>query len=494
MKKLLGTFTAALLGGAVALGTYTYFQPDSAYEVRMVEPAAYPTHYEPSRSNAPTARSASRMAPGEAPDFVHAANETLEAVVHVEAMGSQEAQYSNPFYEYFYGQSPRRSMPTLSSGSGVIIDSEGYIVTNNHVIDGADKIRVTMDDNRVFSADLVGTDPTTDIALLKVEETSLPSIPFTNSDDVQVGEWVLAVGNPFNLTSTVTAGIVSAKGRNINIIPERFAIESFIQTDAAVNPGNSGGALVNTEGALVGINTAISTRTGSFEGYSFAVPSNMVSKVVSDLKDYGTVQRAFIGVNIRDMNAQLARELELNLNNGVFVGGLTEGGAAEDAGMEVGDVIIAVNDVPVERTSELQEQIARYRPGDRVNVLVNREGNERNFSLVLRNVQGNTNLINREEVVAARILGAELEQPSLQELQRYGVENGVRIKALDDGKLRREGIREGFIITEITVDEQSFDIDAPSDVAKALEGREDVGVFVKGFYPGGKVRYYAFGL
>ena len=308
------------------------------------------------------------------------------------------------------------------------------------------------------------------------------------------GEWVLAVGNPFNLTSTVTAGIVSAKGRSINIIPERFAIESFIQTDAAVNPGNSGGALVNTDGALVGINTAISTRTGSFEGYSFAVPSNMVSKVVSDLREYGTVQRAFIGVNIRNVDAKLANEFDLNLNNGVFVAGLTEGGAAEDAGIEVGDVIIAINDVPVKRSSELQEQIARYRPGDRVHVLVNRDGEERHFSIVLRNMQGNTNLINREEIITARILGAELERLSIQERRRYGVKNGVRISSLDNGKLWKEGIREGFIITGITVDDETFEISDPKDVAKALANKKDVGVFVKGFYPGGKVRYYAFGL
>lgn len=494
MKKLLGTFAVALLGGAVALGTYTYFFPQNPYEVRMVEPASYPTNYRPTGGSSPVSQPARLSAVATAPNFVTAANKTLAAVVHVEAMGSQEMTYNNPFYEYFYGQSPRRSAPTLSSGSGVIIDSEGYIVTNNHVIDGASKIRVTMDDNRVFTATLVGTDPTTDIALLKVAEEDLPYIPFTNSDEVQVGEWVLAVGNPFNLTSTVTAGIVSAKGRSINIIPERFAIESFIQTDAAVNPGNSGGALVNTDGALVGINTAISTRTGSFEGYSFAVPANMVSKVVSDLKEYGTVQRAFIGVNIRDVNAQLAKEFELELNNGVFIGGLTEGGAAEDAGMQVGDVIVAVNDVAVERTSELQEQIARYRPGDRVNVLVNRDGQERNFSLVLRNMQGNTNLIDREELMASRILGAELELPSQRELNSYGAEYGVRIKALEAGKLRSEGIKEGFIITEITVDDETFDIKEPKDVAKALKGREDVGVFVKGFYPGGKVRYYAFGL
>ncbi|MCE2495563.1 MAG: trypsin-like peptidase domain-containing protein [Flavobacteriales bacterium] len=494
MKKLLGTFAVALLGGAVALGAYTYFFPQNPYEVRMVEPASYPTSFRPAGGSTPLSRSASLSAVAGAPDFVNAANKTLASVVHVEAIGSQEVTYNNPFYEYFYGQSPRRSTPTLSSGSGVIIDSDGYIVTNNHVIYGASKIRVTMDDNRVFTASLVGTDPTTDIALLQVDENDLPFIPFTNSDEVRVGEWVLAVGNPFNLTSTVTAGIVSAKGRSINIIPERFAIESFIQTDAAVNPGNSGGALVNTDGALVGINTAISTRTGSFEGYSFAVPANMVSKVVSDLKEYGTVQRAFIGVNIRDVNAQLAKEFDLNLNNGVYVGGLTEEGAAADAGMKVGDIIVAVNDVPVQRVTELQEQIARYRPGDRVNVLVNREGQERNFSLVLRNMQGSTSLIDREELMASRILGAELELPSQRELSAYGVDHGVRIKALESGKLRSEGIREGFIITEITVDNQTYDIKRPKDVGDALKGREDVGVFVKGFYPGGKVRYYAFGL
>jgi serine protease Do len=495
MKKILGTFATALLGGVVALGSYSYFLEAPVSEPQMVLQASSPTYFESNEPKVSFTRSGVPASIGSV-DFVPAAEKTLSSVVHVEARGEQEIAYSSPLEEFFYGggQGQRRSLPSMSSGSGVIIAEDGYIVTNNHVIENAAQIRVTLDDNRVFKADLVGTDPNTDIALLKVDEQELPYIGFSNSDEVRVGEWVLAVGNPFNLTSTVTAGIVSAKGRSINIIPERFAIESFIQTDAAVNPGNSGGALVNTDGALIGINTAISTRTGSFEGYSFAVPSNMVSKVVKDLMEYGTVQRAFIGVNIRDVNAELAKEYELDLNNGVFVGGLSDGGAAGEAGIEVGDIIIAVNEVNVDRTSELQEQIARYRPGDRVNVRVNREGKEETISLVLRNMQGNTNLVNKEELYTSRFLGAVLEKPSTAELNRLGLENGVIVKSLQGGKLRSEGIKEGFLITEITVDKETFKIEEPKDVSVALSNKKDVGVFLKGVYPDGDVRYYAFGM
>lgn len=495
MKKLLGTFAIAFLGGAVALGSYTYFLEPAASVDQAAKSVSLPTSFSTTDAKVNFTRSGV-AAPIGSVDFVEAADRTLQSVVHVEARGEQQTAYSSPLEEFFYGggQGQRRYAPSISSGSGVIIANDGYIVTNNHVIENAAQIRVTLDDNRVFKAELVGTDPTTDIALLKVDEQDLPYIGFSNSDDVRVGEWVLAVGNPFNLTSTVTAGIVSAKGRSINIIPERFAIESFIQTDAAVNPGNSGGALVNTEGALIGINTAISTRTGSFEGYSFAVPSNMVSKVVKDLMEYGTVQRAFIGVNIRDVNAELAREYKLNLNNGVFVGGLSEGGAAGEAGIEIGDIIVAVNGVQVDRTSELQEQIARYRPGDRVNVLVNRQGKEETISVVLRNMQGNTNLIDKDELFSTRFLGAILERSTSDELSKLGLENGVKVKSLQGGKLRSEGIREGYVITEITVDRETFKIEEPKDVASALSNKKDVGVFLKGLYPDGEIRYYAFGL
>lgn len=495
MKKVLGTFATALLGGVVALTIYSYFFGSSLSEPQTTLQTSSPTHFEASDSKVNFTRGGVSASIGNV-DFVAAAEKTLSSVVHVEARGEQQMTYSSPLEEFFYGggQGKRRTLPSLSSGSGVIIASDGYIVTNNHVIENAAQIRVTLDDNRVFKAELVGTDPTTDIALLKIEDQDLPSIGFSNSDHVRVGEWVLAVGNPFNLTSTVTAGIVSAKGRSINIIPERFAIESFIQTDAAVNPGNSGGALVNTEGALIGINTAISTRTGSFEGYSFAVPSNMVSKVVKDLMEYGTVQRAFIGVNIRDVNAELAKEYKLNLNNGVFVGGLSEGGAAGEAGIEVGDIIVAVNDVRVDRTSELQEQIARYRPGDRVNVLVNRKGKEETISVVLRNMQGTTDLIDKDELYSSRFLGAILEKSSAAELTELGLENGVKVKSLQGGKLRSEGIRAGYVITEITVDRETFKIKEPQDVARALSNKKDVGVFLKGLYPDGEIRYYAFGL
>src|SRR5210317_1460113 len=276
-------------------------------------------------------------------DFVEAAEKTVEAVVHVKTTAERVQNYYNPFNDLFFGRpSTPQKFEVEGSGSGVILTEDGYIVTNNHVIKGAKTIVVTTSNNDEYEAELIGTDPTTDIALLKIAGNALTKVDVANSDEVRLGQWVLAVGNPFNLTSTVTAGIISAKGRDINIIDEQSAIESFLQTDAAVNPGNSGGALVNTGGQLVGINTAISSRSGSFEGYSFAVPANLMMKVVGDLKEFGRVQRAFMGINYNELNASLSEELDLKVNAGVYVANVVEGGAADDAGIEKGDVIINI--------------------------------------------------------------------------------------------------------------------------------------------------------
>src|SRR5210317_1181095 len=286
---------------------------------------------------------ADRPLPSAPTDFVAAAERTVEAVVHVKTTAERVQNYYNPFNDLFFGRpsTPQR-FEVQGSGSGVILTSDGYIVTNNHVIEGAKEIVVATANNDEYKATLVGTDPTTDIALLKIDASDLATVNVANSDEVRLGQWVLAVGNPFNLTSTVTAGIISAKGRDINIIDEQSAIESFLQTDAAVNPGNSGGALVNTAGALVGINTAISSRSGSFEGYSSAVPSHLITKVVGDLKEFGRVQRAFMGINYNELNASLSEELDLKVNAGVYVANVVEGGAADDAGIEKGDVIINI--------------------------------------------------------------------------------------------------------------------------------------------------------
>ena len=305
-------------------------------------------------------------------DFTQAAERSVEAVVHVKTKYYRQ-QYVDPFYHFFFGRPQQSQQPSaMASGSGVILSNDGYIVTNNHVIEDANEIEVVLNDKRTFAAQLIGTDPNTDLALLKIEATDLPTIEIGNSDDLRVGEWVLAVGNPFNLTSTVTAGIVSAKARSINILNSDMKIESFIQTDAAVNPGNSGGALVNTRGQLVGINTAIASQTGSYAGYAFAIPTAIMQKVVADLRQYGTVQRALLGIRMLDITQQVKDQLSLESMEGVYVGEVISGSAADKAGMKAGDVIVQVDGRPINASSQLQEQIGRKNPGDQITILVRR--------------------------------------------------------------------------------------------------------------------------
>ena len=305
-------------------------------------------------------------------DFTQAAERSVEAVVHVKTKYYRQ-QYVDPFYHFFFGRPQQSQQPSaMASGSGVILSNDGYIVTNNHVIESANEIEVVLNEKRTFAAQLIGTDPNTDLALLKIEATDLPTIEIGNSDDLRVGEWVLAVGNPFNLTSTVTAGIVSAKARSINILNSDMKIESFIQTDAAVNPGNSGGALVNTRGQLVGINTAIASQTGSYAGYAFAIPTAIMQKVVADLRQYGTVQRALLGIRMLDITQQVKDQLSLESMEGVYVGEVISGSAADKAGMKAGDVIVQVDGRPINASSQLQEQIGRKNPGDQITILVRR--------------------------------------------------------------------------------------------------------------------------
>ena len=364
MNAILKTVGLAALGGAITLGVYKIFL-DSPKEVVIHE-----------MKSIPVASTSNTTSNGGVPSsFNVAAESSLNSVVHVKVSSERKTNYVDPF-EYFFGngQPKTQSQIVWGTGSGVIISDEGYIVTNNHVIEGANEVIVTLNDNREYQAEVIGADPTTDIALLSIKADDLAAIQVTNSDDVRVGDWVLAVGNPFNLTSTVTAGIVSAKGRSIGILDRQSAIESFIQTDAAVNPGNSGGALVNTAGQLVGINTAISTHTGSFEGYSFAVPSNIVKKVVEDIMEFGSVQRGFIGVNIVEVSQPLVDEMDLEVNSGVLISELVEGGAADDAGLRKGDVITSVDGKTISRNSQLLEQIGKKRPGDKSSITVNRFG------------------------------------------------------------------------------------------------------------------------
>jgi Do/DeqQ family serine protease len=399
-------------------------------------------------------------------DFTGTAEKVTRAVVHIRstteggASRNRAPETMDPF-EYFFGPNvPRQRGPSQSSGSGVIINADGYIVTNNHVVAGADVVDVTLSDNRSFKAEVIGTDPDTDLALVKINQKALPYLSFVNSDESKVGEWVLAVGNPFNLNSTVTAGIISAKGRNINIINSNerseagnTAIESFIQTDAAINPGNSGGALVNLSGGLLGINTAIASPTGAYSGYGFAIPANIVSKIVEDLLTYGSVQRGWLGIQVGSVNSDLVKEEDLEVNEGAFVSGfgdMEEKSAAKQAGIAKGDVIVKLDETPIKSSSALIEYIGRKHPGDKVIVTVNRKGKEKVISVVLKNREGSVGTVKREERDAVGSLGIELEEADPKLLKRLEIASGVRVKALANGKVARyTDMREGYIITSV---------------------------------------------
>lgn len=432
---------------------------------------------------------ANNPVPAAPTDFVEAAERTVAAVVHVKTTTERVQNYYNPLNDLFFGRpsSPKRH-EVEGSGSGVILTEDGYIVTNNHVIKDAKKIVVTTSNNDEYEATLMGTDPTTDIALLKIDGSDLTSVQVGNSDDVRLGEWVLAVGNPFNLTSTVTAGIISAKGRDINIIDEQSAIESFLQTDAAVNPGNSGGALVNTAGELIGINTAISSRSGSFEGYSFAVPANLMLKVVNDLKEYGRVQRAFIGINYNEVTAGLSEELSLEVNKGVYVANVIAGGAADDAGISKGDVVINVNGKPITSGADLTEALGQHRPGEKLSVVVNRSGKNKAFEVVLKNKLGTTEMLTKEEELL-RSYGAKVNNLSSVDKRRLGLRNGIRVTEVLGGRFENAGIPRDFIIVKLN---NVYLENVESFERLVQQFNSGDGVLIQGYEPNGRANYYAF--
>jgi Do/DeqQ family serine protease len=424
---------------------------------------------------------------GNLPDLTFAAEKSIHAVVHIATQSVRGGGWTtgNPFFDEFFGLRGQPQQLAQGFGSGVILSADGYIVTNNHVIEDAQKIKVILNDKREFEAKLVGTDPSTDIALLKVDAKELPCLTYGDSNSLKLGEWVLAVGNPFNLTSTVTAGIVSARARNLGINESQMAIESFIQTDAAVNPGNSGGALVNQQGYLVGINTAIASRTGSYSGYSFAVPVSIVKKVVEDLKKFGEVQRALLGVNIGDIDAGKAKELGLDKVEGVYIGGVPENGAAHSAGIKEGDVIIQVENEPIKNTALLQEKISQYRPGDAVHVVVIRDKEKKQFKVTLRNKNGDTQVVRNE----TDILGAEFEEVSAKEKDELGIGSGIKIKSVGKGKLKTAGLKEGFIITSVNKKPIFEVMDFKREIGNARGG-----ILLEGLYENGEQAYFVFGL
>jgi serine protease Do len=431
-------------------------------------------------------------------DFTQASENTINSVVHVTTKVVQTSFQRDIFQEFFYGPGAggrEFKQYGSGSGSGVIVSSEGYIVTNNHVIENASEIEVILNDNSKYSAKVVGTDPSTDIAILKIEGSGFQPIPLGNSDDLKIGEWVLAVGNPFNLTSTVTAGIVSAKARNINLLSDRtkqdvIPIESFIQTDAAVNPGNSGGALVNTKGELVGINTAIASQTGSYSGYSFAVPVNLVEKVMRDLIDYGIVQRGYLGVQINDITQEIKTKNNLPNTKGVFIAKVVEDGSADKAGLKDGDVILKIGTKEVNSVASLQEEIGKRRPGDKVSVTIrNKKGEEEIKELILRNKEGDTKLISKEEISKNAALGATFIELTDKEKKELNISYGVKVKSIQPGKLKSIGLTEGMVISKIN----NEPIETVEQLTTKLNG-VNRGILLEIITESGQKDYRGFGL
>lgn len=506
MKKYGNLVISAILGSAITLAVFLAFVPFEKKTLKIEHISGIP-----SKNAVYTTNSEGDIIPL---NFIEASKKVMDAVVNIRS--TQTIKYAgskggnllpDPFreffgddlYEHFYGpdfenRNPRsKELPPvrMGMGSGVIINKQGYIVTNNHVVADADDIEVTLHDNRTYKATVVGTDPATDLALISIEEKDLPTLPLVNSDDIEIGQWVLAVGNPFNLTSTVTAGIVSAKARNINILQDQNAIESFIQTDAAINPGNSGGALVDLQGGLVGINTAIASPTGTYSGYGFAVPSNIVSKVVEDLLQYGSVQRGYLGVIIRNINGDFAREKGLDITEGAYIDSVLTGSAAAKAGIREGDVVVQVDGKEIKQASELQELVARHRPGDNINVMVNRQGKTKEYKAVLQSIEGKTAALSKEKGELKSMLGADFKEIDKSTARKLDIKGGVRITKLHAGRLSRQtNIREGFIITKIN----DKPVESVEDLLSALQNRKG-GVMLEGVYedvPG--VYYYAFGI
>ncbi len=438
MKNFLSLVLVSALGGALTLGTYLMFfnKTNVDFEVQNNEVSnAIPTNYMPTN-----------LAAAEKTDFTVIADKTVHAVVHVKNV-SVAPSNNNSLYQFLYGGTNTGAQRIVGTGSGVIISQDGYIITNNHVIKGAKKLEITLNNKETYQAEVVGIDESTDIALLKINKDNLPYLPFGNSDNLQVGEWVLAVGNPFNLTSTVTAGIVSAKARDINISNNNSRIESFIQTDAAVNPGNSGGALVNVRGELIGINTAISSQTGSYIGYSFAVPSNIAKKVIEDILEFGNVQRAYLGINYEELNSAKADDFGVSSTEGVIITRVIDQGAAKEAGLLANDIITKMDNIKIAKFSDLQGFLGSKRPGDIVKISVLRNEDVKTISVQLKNQFGKFKYGSTD---FSNYFIGELKPIPNKDAKRFGVDYGVKIVVLKSEVLKQTyGIKNGDIILDI---------------------------------------------
>ena len=483
MKKVSKFLLVAMCVAALGLSATSYMKVNAADSNVSAPPAGQPV------------------------DLTYAAEKALPAVVHIKYVQNSKVQmvevetdpfggfFSDPFG--FFGNPggsgtqkvPRRTQKKTATGSGVIISADGYIVTNNHVVEGADELTVTLNDNREFSARIIGTDKDTDLALIKIDGKGLPTLPIGDSDKVTVGEWVIAVGNPFGLNSTVTAGIISAKARTLGA----NGVESFIQTDAAINAGNSGGALVNTQGELVGINAMLYSQTGSYSGYGFAIPTTIMNKVVADLKQYGTVQRALLGIrgtdvhNYIDQEKEKGNEVDLGTNEGVYVAEVEENGAGADAGLEKGDVIISVDGKKVTKFAELTEVMASKRPGDKLSVTYLHNKSKHTKTVTLKNAQGNTKVVKNADI---DVLGADFRPVTKQQKEQLEIQYGLEVIKVNGGKMKEAGIPKGFIIQNVNDTPMKSVEDLQDVVKKASTSKEPV-LIIKGVYPTGKRGYFA---
>lgn len=489
----LGILLAALVGGVVALAGVSF----------LIKPQNAGTFDEKQQASFVNLLSGDNFTIPDGINFVASAQVVTPAVVHVKSQVAYTPKSQrDPIQEFFgipdprgeRGQGGNGEMP-MSSGSGVIISSDGYIVTNNHVIDGATRVDISLDNNKRYEATVIGTDPTTDLALLKIEAKNLPFVRFGDSDQTKIGEWVLAVGNPFDLNSTVTAGIISAKARNIGILRDvenNLQIESFLQTDAVVNPGNSGGALVNLAGELIGINTAIASTTGTFAGYSFAVPSTLVKKVMDDLMKYGTVQRGLLGVQIQNVSPELADYLDKKfpVEQGVYVGGVNDNSAGKEAGLKEGDIIISIDGKAVNNVAMLQEMVARKRPGDKVEVEYIREGKTSKTSATLKNFSGDTNIVKKEVPKTYSFEGVQFEDVKQQTKDQLKISGGAVIKTNSNEAWRKAGARNGFIVTSVISDSGRKKVTTAQDMIDFLEDAGGQEIVVLGMFPDGTDYYF----
>ncbi len=462
MKKIISLILVSALGGALTLGTYLVFF-DKSDDIPITNnniPVVIPTSYD--QRNLVSANI----------DFTDIAEKTIHAVVHVKNVSTAS---SNPLYEFFYGQSEQKGQMVVGTGSGVIISPDGYIITNNHVINGAKKIEVTLNNKTTYEAEIIGFDKSSDIALLKINANELPFLPFGDSNNLRVGEWVLAVGNPYNLTSTVTAGIVSAKARDINMLGNSNRIESFIQTDAAVNPGNSGGALVNTRGELIGINTAISSQTGSYVGYSFAVPSNISKKVIEDILEFGNVQRAYLGINFDDLNSEKAEKYGVSSSQGVIITRVIEQGAAYEAGLKDNDIIVKIDNVTINKFSDLQGFLGSKRPGDQIKVTIIRDEENREFDVKLKNQFGKVAFGKSD--YSSYYFGELAAMPE-KDANKHNINYGVKIINLTNHTLKQKyGIKNGDYILAVE-DQKVKNEEEVENLLRVYQNKEYINVLI----------------